>query len=135
VRDAGHLLDDLNALVRADCTTRDQTKARDLQERMDALEARIAELAEREELGRIRPPLDGHDVMAFFDVRPSPIIGEALAFLTELRVERGPMGRKEAFAELERWGAERGLAPVRTPDEAIELASAARAKELDEEQD
>jgi hypothetical protein len=43
------------------------------------------------------------------------------------------MGRKEAFAELERWGAERGLTPARTPDEAIEIASAARAEELEQE--
>jgi poly(A) polymerase len=132
VRDAGHLLDDLNALVRADCTTRNRAKARELQERMDALEARIADLAEREELGKIRPPLDGHDVMAFFDIPPSRTIGEALAFLTELRVERGPMGPKEAFAELERWGAGRGLSPARTPEEALELGEAARAKELED---
>jgi poly(A) polymerase len=134
VRDAGHLLDDLNALVRADCTTRNRAKAQELQERMDALEARIAELAEREELGKIRPPLDGHDVMAFFDIRPSAQVGEALVFLTELRVERGPMGRKEAFAELERWGAERGLSPARTASEATEIADRARADE-DEAQD
>lgn len=133
VRDAGHLLDDLNALVRADCTTRNKAKARELQERMDALEARIAELAEREELGKIRPPLDGHDVMAFFGLRPSRDVGEALRFLTELRTERGPMGRKEAFAELEAWGAERGLAPALTPDEAGERAEAARNQELDAE--
>lgn len=127
VRDAGHRLDDLNALVRADCTTRNRAKARELQQRMDALEARIAELAEREELGKIRPPLDGHDVMAFFDMPPSAEVGQALGFLTELRVERGPMGRKEAFAELEKWGADRGRAPARTATEASEIADAARA--------
>jgi poly(A) polymerase len=127
VRDAGHLLDDLNALVRADCTTRNRAKARELQERMDALESRVAELAEREELAKIRPPLDGHDVMAFFDITPSPAVGQAIGVLTDLRIERGPMGRKEAFVELERWGAERGLTPVRTPDEATEIAAAARA--------
>jgi poly(A) polymerase len=127
VRDAGHLLDQLNALVRADCTTRNKQKARELQERMDALEARIAELTEREELSKIRPPLDGHDIMAFFDLTPSRDVGEALSFLTELRLERGPMGRKEAFGELERWGADRGLQPKRTLEEATELAEAARA--------
>jgi poly(A) polymerase len=128
VRDAGHLLDDLSALVRADCTTRDQAKARELQERMDALEARIAELAEREELGKIKPPLDGHDVMAFFDLKPSRLIGEAIGFLTEVRLERGPIGRKEAFVELERWGADHGLTPARTAEEALEVAASSRAE-------
>jgi len=132
VRDAGHLLDDLNALVRADCTTRDRAKARELRDRMDALEGRIAELAEREELSKIRPPLDGFDVMAFFDMTPSRQVGEAIEFLTELRMERGPMGRKEAFAELERWASDKGLAPARTPDEATAIAEAARV-EADEE--
>jgi poly(A) polymerase len=74
-------------------------------------------------------PLDGHDVMAFFDLRPSRTIGEALGFLTELRIERGPMGRKEAFAELERWGAEQGLTPARTAEEAMQIADAARAED------
>jgi poly(A) polymerase len=134
VRDAGHLLDTLNALVRADCTTRNKAKARELQERMDLLEARIAELTEREELSKIRPPLDGHDVIAFFDLKPSRVVGEALSFLTELRLDRGPMGRKEAFAELERWAAERDLVPARSPDEATAIAEAARAA-ADEEED
>ncbi len=127
VRDAGPLLDTLNALVRADCTTRNKTKAKELQDRMDLLEARIAELTEREELSKIRPPLDGHDIIAFFDVKPSRVVGEALAFLTELRLDRGPMGRKEAFAELERWGAERDLTPARSIEDATALAEAARA--------
>jgi poly(A) polymerase len=135
VRDAGHLLDDLNTLVRADCTTRNQARAQELQERMDALEGRIAELAEREELGKIRPPLDGHDVMAFFDLKPSREVGEALRFLTELRVERGPMGRKEAFVELERWGAGRGLGPARTAAQATESAERARAAEEEDAAD
>lgn len=133
VRDAGHLLDKLNALIRADCTTRNRKKAERLQARIDELEERIAELAEREELSVIRPPLDGHDVMAFFDLKPSRDVGEALFFLTELRLDRGPMGRKEAYEALAEWGAERGLRPARTPEEAMELADASRPE--DEEGD
>jgi poly(A) polymerase len=127
VRDAGPLLDTLNQLVRADCTTRNRAKAQELQERMDQLEARIAELTEREELSKIRPPLDGYDVIAFFDLKPSRTVGDALKFLTELRIERGPMGRAEAFKELERWAADRGLKPARSVEEAIQIAAAARA--------
>ena len=64
VRDAGPLLDELNELTRCDCTTRNERKARMLAARMDALEERIAELREREELEAIRPDLDGQAVMA-----------------------------------------------------------------------
>ncbi len=126
VRDAGDQLDTLNALVRADCTTRNKTKAKQLRERMDELEARIIELTEAEELSKIRPPLDGHDVMAFFDIGPSRTVGDAMKHLTEVRLERGPMGRKEAFAELEAWAREQGIEPKRTVDEAMEVAEAAR---------
>jgi hypothetical protein len=37
------------------------------------------------------------------------------------------MGRKEAYAELETWGAGHGLVPARTVEESIEAADAARA--------
>jgi poly(A) polymerase len=70
VRDAGPLLEPLNHLVRCDCTTRNLNKAKALARRMDELEARIAELREREELDAIRPPLDGRQVMAFLGVAP-----------------------------------------------------------------
>ena len=59
VRDAGPLLHELNVLTRCDCTTRNERKALQLSRRMDELEARIAELAAKEELASIRPELDG----------------------------------------------------------------------------
>jgi len=111
VRDAGPLLDDLNHLVRCDCTTRNQAKARALGRRMDDLEVRIAELAEREELASIRPPVDGHRVMQLLGVPPGRVIGEALDMLLEARIEEGPMSEEEAEARLFAWAAERGLGP------------------------
>ena len=72
VRDAGPLLDLLNELTRCDCTTRNAAKARALARRMDELEARIAELREREELDALRPDLDGNQVMDAARHRPGP---------------------------------------------------------------
>ena len=117
VRDAGAELEELNALVRADCTTRNAVKAKRLKERMDELEDRIAELAEREELERIRPDLDGGQVMAFLGVQPGPIVGEALSELLEVRLDEGPLGEDEAFARLDAWARARGIEPagVRRP--------------------
>ncbi|HLI55070.1 MAG TPA: CCA tRNA nucleotidyltransferase, partial [Acidimicrobiales bacterium] len=90
VRDAGPLLDRLNELTRCDCTTRNPAKARALARRMDELEERIAALQEQEELRSIRPDLDGNQVMARLGLRPGPLVGEALAYLLELRLEEGP---------------------------------------------
>jgi len=111
VRDAGPLLDRLNQLTRADCTTRNAAKARRLEQMQDELEERIARLAEEENLAAIRPPLDGTRVMERLGVPPGPIVGEALAHLLELRMERGPIPDEEALTLLDEWAAGRGLGP------------------------
>ena len=64
VRDAGPLLDDLNKLQRADCTTRNQRKAAALGHRMDELEAAHRGPAgqggaRRDPSAARRPPGDG----------------------------------------------------------------------------
>ncbi|MDA8075765.1 MAG: HDIG domain-containing protein, partial [Actinomycetota bacterium] len=108
VRDAGPLLDRLNELTRSDCTTRNAAKARALGRRMDELERRIAELREREELDAIRPDLNGTQVMARLGIPPGPLVGEALSFLLELRLDEGPLGEEEAGRRLDEWWASRG---------------------------
>jgi poly(A) polymerase len=111
-RDAGPLLEKLNKLVRCDCTTRNQAKARALKRRMDELESRIAALGEQEELDRIRPPLDGRQVMAFLGIPPGPVVGDALDALLEVRLDEGPIAEDDAYARLEAWARERGIEPV-----------------------
>lgn len=111
-RDAGPLLDDLNHLVRCDCTTRNQARARALQRRMDELEARIERLREQEELERVRPPLDGRQVMAFLGIPPGPVVGDALDFLLEARLDEGPIDEADAYERLRAWAADRGIGPA-----------------------
>jgi poly(A) polymerase len=103
VRDAGPLLAELNVLTRCDCTTRDERKAARLATRMDELEARIAELAAAEELAAIRPELDGNQVMEHLGIGPGPLVGEALQFLLDLRLDEGELGTDEAYARLDAW--------------------------------
>ena len=55
VRDAGPLLDKLNQLTRADCTTRNPKRAERFARLQDELEERIARLAERGEPGGDAP--------------------------------------------------------------------------------
>ncbi|MBW3555540.1 MAG: CCA tRNA nucleotidyltransferase [Actinobacteria bacterium] len=107
VRDAGPLLDRLNELTRCDCTTRNQRRAEELARRMDALESDIAALREREELESIRPDLDGRRVMELLGVGPGPVVGQALAYLLELRLEEGPLPEEEAEERLRSWWAGR----------------------------
>jgi poly(A) polymerase len=101
--DAGPLLDRLNELTRCDCTTRNQRKAAELSRRMDLLEQRIAQLREQEELDRIRPDLDGNQIMEQLGIGPGPDVGKAWKFLYELRLDEGPLGEDEARRRLDAW--------------------------------
>jgi poly(A) polymerase len=109
VRDAGPLLSRLHVLTRADSTTRNQARAKRLTRAYDALEQRIAELSEQEELASIRPELDGHDIMRILGLAPGPLVGQAYDFLLELRITRGLIGREQAVQELLGWAAEVGI--------------------------
>jgi len=107
VRDAGDLLEDLNELTRCDCTTRNARKAAQLSRRMDELEDRIAVLREQEELSRIRPALDGNDVMRILGVPAGRVVGEALSFLLEIRLDEGEIGEAAETERLRQWWASR----------------------------
>ncbi|MGH9269309.1 MAG: HD domain-containing protein, partial [Acidimicrobiales bacterium] len=107
VRDAGPLLDRLNALTGADCTTRNVKRAQALARSMEELERRIAELRAQEELDALRPDLDGHQVMARLGLRPGREVGAALDFLMDLRLDEGPLGEEEAGRRLGEWWAAR----------------------------
>jgi poly(A) polymerase len=111
VRDAGPLLNELNELQRADCTTRNRRKATALARRMDELDARIEDLRAREELDAIRPALDGRQVMAYLGIGPGPTVGAARDFLLEARLDEGPIGADEAYARLDAWARRRGIEP------------------------
>jgi poly(A) polymerase len=108
VTDAGPLLPRLHKLVRADCTTRNKRRAARLQANYDSLEVRIAELAAKEDLQRVRPDLDGNEIMELLGIPAGPRVGEAWRHLKELRLDRGPLSRDEATAELKSWWAAQG---------------------------
>jgi poly(A) polymerase len=107
VTDAGPLLPRLHRLVRADCTTRNKRRAARLQANYDELENRIAELAAKEDLARVRPDLDGNEIMKILGIPAGPEVGEAWRHLKELRLDRGPLSADEATAELLAWWKER----------------------------
>lgn len=103
VVDAGPLLPRLHKLVRSDCTTRNRRKAAGLAATYDTLETRIAQLQAQEELDRVRPDLDGNEIMALLDIAPGPLVGKAYQYLLALRMEHGPLGRDAAIVELRAW--------------------------------
>jgi poly(A) polymerase len=116
VRDAGPLLTRLHVLTRADCTTRNKAKALHLKRAYDDLERRIKTLSAQEELDKIRPNLNGTQIMEVLGIPPGPLVGQARRFLLELRMEHGPLGRDRAVHELRRWAEAEGLDVPGPPD-------------------
>jgi poly(A) polymerase len=60
---------------------------------------------EQEELSKIRPDLDGTQVMQLLNLKPSREVGQAMDFLMELRLEQGQIGEEKATQALMQWWA------------------------------
>jgi poly(A) polymerase len=103
VRDAEDQLLRLHALTRADVTTRNQRKANRLAHAYDDLEERIKILAEQEELDAMRPELNGQQIMEILGIPAGREVGEAYAFLLEIRLDEGSIGFEEAKKRLLSW--------------------------------
>jgi poly(A) polymerase len=118
VRDAGPLLHRLNELVRCDVTTANARRQRFIQSQIDELEQRIDELGAKEEISRLRAPIDGHQVMEYLGIGPGPRIGDIMGLMLERRIEEGPYTVGEAYAMVREWAIDQGIPdPGPAPDE------------------
>jgi poly(A) polymerase len=68
-------------------------------------------LQQQEELGKVRPELNGNEIAEVLGIEPGPVLGRAYTFLLDLRLDRGPIGREAAEAELRTWWAEQPESP------------------------
>ena len=59
-----------------------------------------------EELARVRPELNGHEIAEILGIEPGPLLGRAYQHLLAVRLDRGPIGKEAAAEELRRWWAE-----------------------------
>jgi poly(A) polymerase len=109
VRDAGHLLEPLNELVRCDVTTANRRREDAIQARIDELEERIVQLSAEEELARLRAPIDGHQVMAYLGIEPGPKVGEITEILLEKRIDDGPYPAHDAYMIVREWAKTQGF--------------------------
>ena len=131
VRDAGDLLADLNELVRCDVTTANERRAGTIQRRIDELEVRIEELARQEEIDRLRPPIDGHEVMTYLGIPPGPVIGRVMHLLLERRIDEGPFSPAEAYDMVRVWAVGQGLDDPGPAPEGSEKAPAGSEEDDD----
>ncbi len=107
VVDAGSLYPRLNRLTRADVTTRNRRRALTFEHAMDEMEARVEELKKKENLSRVRPEINGQEIMDLLGITPGADVGAAYRHMLDFRLENGEVGHAAAVAELRRWAAER----------------------------
>ena len=94
--DAGGLMEELNDLVRADITTKNKEKYEEINKYLDEMEERIKEVAEKEELSKLRPPISGDEIMEMFNLEPGPDVGKIMKALYEQRINDGEVSKEEA---------------------------------------
>ena len=87
IRDAGSLLDPLNALASADCTSLNPRVAQGAYERQKELEHRIAQVREAEDIAALRPMIDGNQIMKEFDIAPGRVVGQLRNALLDAQVD------------------------------------------------
>jgi poly(A) polymerase len=109
IKDAGELREKLNALIRADCTTKNPRKMRQSLNVLEELEERIVGLEAEEETAKIRPPIDGNDVMKYLGMQPGPQVGEAMRMLLDARLDGEIESPEEAYALIDKWAKAKGF--------------------------
>lgn len=114
VVDAGSMYSRLNRLTRADVTTANRRKALMFDQAMDEMESRVEELKRKEDLSKVRPELDGGEIMRILGIEPGPAVGLAYKRMLSVRMDQGEIGHDAAREELLRWWEAEGREAARS---------------------
>lgn len=95
VRTMGDLRPAFMQMARSDITSSNPRRVREILARLEELERRIERLEEEEEIQKIKPILDGREIMELLNIPPGPLVGKAKNFVFEKQIELGPAYTKE----------------------------------------
>lgn len=85
--DAGEDIEDLMLLCESDITTRNERKKRRFLNNFQEVRERLKEVEESDRIRNFQPPVDGKEIMATFDLKPGPEIGEIKEAIKEAILE------------------------------------------------
>lgn len=100
--DAGDDLEALMIMCRADITTRNPKKMKRILQNFDAVEKKIAEVMERDNLRNWQPPVTGEMIMEMFQIPPSRMVGDIKSAVREAILEGEIPNEEEAALEFTR---------------------------------
>lgn len=99
VRTLGELRPAFLQMARSDITSSNPRRVKQILARLEELEQRIKRLEEEEEIQKIKPILDGNEIMTLLDIPPGPLVGKAKSYVFERQMELGPSYSKEQAVE------------------------------------
>lgn len=108
--DAGDDVEDLFLLCKADITSKNLRKVKRIISGFELVERKVVEVEERDKLRNWKNPISGEDVMTYFDIKPSKVIGDIKEEIKEA-VLSGTIenDREQAFELMKSIGNQFGL--------------------------
>jgi len=100
--DLGDQLAAALTLADADVRASDPLDYAEFQARIEELRARISTVGEAAEMARMKPLLNGNEVMSLLGIAPGPRVGEVLRFLLDQQIEGTISTIEQAEAAVQR---------------------------------
>ena len=108
--EAGDDVDALMKLCRADITSKNNDKVNRYLKNFDVVEAKMAEVEEKDQIRNFQPPVTGDEIIQMFNLPPSKIIGDIKEQIKEAILEGEIRNdREEALELLKKIAREKGL--------------------------
>jgi poly(A) polymerase len=111
--EAGDTIDALMILCRADVTSKNYEKVKKYLRNFDLVEAKMAEVEEKDRLRNFQPAISGEDIMKAFKLPPGRIVGEIKEEIKEAVLDgKIKNEHQQAYALMMAIGQKLGLQPV-----------------------